>query len=595
MELKERKKIKNRLPGFADGLNNNSGQPRPNTYANNTSTVLDRFQAAYGNESVPNNPEFQQSVRDAQGKVNANMNNTKMPSYLQDKGGVAGNGSSSAAGAGMWFALGEWLGSGVASGLKTIKRDTSDVWADAGKSFGNAGGFQYERQNTVDVANEMSNYDKDTAMSFLTNPGKGLTQLFGRNKHKNTLKLANQRAETLNNYSRSGALSDYMQQEYANRYGDNSDQLLYGAKEGKDAYTSFGKQYTKPNARVAGGESIVNLDNVDDATGTLVRNGKYGVDGPKANLGDTDIVLGTQKDWRNGISFMAQAAPYTEALEAINNKYEKRTNSAVNRLRGSIGRQTDELQQQVVNKYKQPIVAKLKDLADQQKYQHQVEGYINTIRAKNGKDCLPKFASGGNWWIDGLGVAAGLEQMFHAALNKPKKPSSYVLNPYENAALTKLAGLRINPYPIMDQLSQQERRNIYAINRAGGLSGAQKHFANVATGIGTQNALVQAIQSMQQQNNMYKSNYASTLLNAGQANRQAMMSANQFDLDYYSKAHAARQQMFEQGMYNALAAAQQGYANQFKKQQFDDTMDLYRQQVDSDAYNAKRNRRIYIV
>ena len=201
---------------------------------------------------------------------------------------------------------------------------------------------------------------------------------------------------------------------------------------------------------------------------------------------------------------------------------------------------------------------------------------MNIMRAKCGKDALPGHASGGNWWVDGLGAMAGLGQMFHAALHKPKRSNSYVPNPYENAALAKLASLRINPYPIMDQLRQQERRNLYAINRAGGLSGAQKAYANIATGIGTYGALAQAMQSIQQQNNQYKSNYASTLLNAGQANRQAKMSANQFDLDYYSKAHAARQQMFEQGMYNTLQALQQGYANQFKKKQFDDTMDLYR-------------------
>jgi len=76
--------------------------------------------------------------------------------------------------------------------------------------------------------------------------------------------------------------------------------------------------------------------------------------------------------------------------------------------------------------------------------------------------------------------------LFSTAFQKVKKPNSYVRNPYSSTALAGLAGLNINPYPMMQQMRDQERRNLYAINRAGGLSGAQKAFANIATGIGTQ-------------------------------------------------------------------------------------------------------------
>lgn len=62
--------------------------------------------------------------------------------------------------------------------------------------------------------------------------------------------------------------------------------------------------------------------------------------------------------------------------------------------------------------------------------------------------------------------------MYQAYMNKPKKPDTYVANPYENEALTTLAGLRVNPYPIMGQLRSAEARTNRATDIAGGLSGA---------------------------------------------------------------------------------------------------------------------------
>jgi hypothetical protein len=112
-----------------------------------------------------------------------------------------------------------------------------------------------------------------------------------------------------------------------------------------EVYTSMGKQLGKPNSRVAGLESIIdNIDDVSNTTGTVVRDGKVGKDGPLANLGDSTIVLGGQKDWRSGNSFRDEALPYTMALEKINKKFETRPRS-IQKYRGSIGKRSDELQQ----------------------------------------------------------------------------------------------------------------------------------------------------------------------------------------------------------------------------------------------------------
>jgi hypothetical protein len=78
------------------------------------------------------------------------------------------------------------------------------------------------------------------------------------------------------------------------------------------------------------------------------------------------------------------------------------------------------------------------------------------------------------------------------------------------------------------------------------------------------------------QNNQYKGQYAQSLMNAGQAYAQRRQAANQYNEEYYARAHAARQQGIQMGMRNLLDQLQQYEANRFKKKQFDETMDLYR-------------------
>jgi hypothetical protein len=82
------------------------------------------------------------------------------------------------------------------------------------------------------------------------------------------------------------------------------------------------------------------------------------------------------------------------------------------------------------------------------------------------------------------------------------------------------------------------------------------------------------------------------MLNVGAQDAQRRMAANQYDLDYYSKAHAARQQGMQMGMYNMLNQLQQYYANDFKRRQFNDTLSMYREDQDlkkSELASMNRN------
>jgi len=66
------------------------------------------------------------------------------------------------------------------------------------------------------------------------------------------------------------------------------------------------------------------------------------------------------------------------------------------------------------------------------------------------------------------------------------------------------------------------------------------------------------------------------------------MAASQFAEDMTAKAHAARQQGMQTGISNMLAQLQNYYANEFKHNQFNETLGLYRDQheLEKAKFNA---------
>jgi len=69
---------------------------------------------------------------------------------------------------------------------------------------------------------------------------------------------AQNRALRQNDFSRSGALTTVMQQNYAREYGDTESQSLYGFKNGKIVQSPFGALSSKfKNAYGANGEQMI--------------------------------------------------------------------------------------------------------------------------------------------------------------------------------------------------------------------------------------------------------------------------------------------------------------------------------------------------
>lgn len=158
-------------------------------------------------------------------------------------------------------------------------------------------------------------------------------------------------------------------------------------------------------------------------------------------------------------------------------------------------------------------------------------------------------------------------------------PNIYAANPYERHALNTSAGLRINPYPIAREIRDSERRNAYAINRAGGLSGSQRYAALAAQSLGTQANIAKMFSDLQEQNNAYRSTYANSLLTAGAQDAQRRQSANQYGAESYDRAASRKATNYWKSMAGLGTAAQQAFANEFKYKTYKDMMKLYNQEL----------------
>ena len=158
--------------------------------------------------------------------------------------------------------------------------------------------------------------------------------------------------------------------------------------------------------------------------------------------------------------------------------------------------------------------------------------------------------------------------------------NTYRRNPYDQEALRGMASLRYDMYPELQAIRNAERRGAYAINNAGGLSGGQRVAARIANTLGTQENLSNVYAKASNQNNQYKQNYYTTLMNAGQADRTARMSAAQQDYQNYVAAHGAKYRGRDTAVANMIDQVNNWYANEFKYKTYQDTANIYRQELD---------------
>lgn len=238
------------------------------------------------------------------------------------------------------------------------------------------------------------------------------------------------------------------------------------------------------------------------------------------------------------------------------------------------------------------------DLANTREQAEYVMNYIVApeMRAKGvpgySKGKLPGYKFGSqNTLMTSLGVLGGATQMLSALNSSVKRPNTFVKNPYGQRAANILAGMRISDYPILPELYNQYAKTMYGISNSGGLSGGQKTLARLSALNNLQNNYAKLQQSNQMQNNQYKTTYADYISKLGAQEASDRMNAMRHDLDYYSKAHAAKQNGIQVGYANIMNALGQGYKNYIKEKQFEDTISLYQsdQKLKQDEIQMLKN------
>lgn len=339
----------------------------------------------------------------------------------------------------------------------------------------------------------------------------------------------------------------------------------FGTKQGgQDSWVGKGEVLTDGYwAHVVERGSRIGIDDVPAKTDSEpAQSYDEGKDGETGVIGNNPWIK-MSKILGQDITFAEATRDAAAKIEEYDNRFNKKLSDDIETRRGtgSVTRATNQLK----NKMRESIVGNevafiqqaLEDQKNERSVSDQDAGWIpNAITS-------------------GLGIAASIGQYINARNQKLNSPNIYAANPYEQQALTTLAGLRDNPYNQLRAMQDVEARNRYAISQSGGLTGSQKYLANVAGGIGLQRNYADVLQRAHAQNNQYKAQWANAALQTGAQAAQRQMAANQYRDEAYARAHAARQQQMQMAVQNGLGQIQQYYANEFKRNQFNRMMELY--------------------
>lgn len=493
---------------------------------------------------------------------------------------------------------------GVASFLPSAydafhySKSVDDLLSEAGTGYSQINGINYQRQNSIGNA-ESKRVKGDFLGSTLRTGAAGAAagtplgplgaaigfgvgsivggvgNLVQQKKSKEIEDNANYLSANITRVNQYDAMGQGMRQDEYEIYGRPESQVLHAA-EGKDqgrfkmgngmrlTQTNNGFQFAPHNAYGKGGEVI---GNPDAGQWDIIKGDKQ--DNKPLHVEDNDVVI-TDK-----FGLAEAAIPSVIA--------SKQLSETINYLQLKANSQKGESAKNVANNVIKKNIINLqqqKDIHDQ-KLANITEVQKNLRRGgflQQEQPRLPHAWDGlewGNFANGALGAITGIAQYIGANKQKVKRPSTYMPNTYGSRALEVADNLRVDTKPIIDQINRESAAGRYRTMTAGGLSGAQRYLANVANILNTQTAKSDALFKADLQNNQYRSNYAQMLAQLGAQDATARMQTNQWDLDYYSKAHAARQQGMQMGVYNLLNSLQQYTANANKYSMFKDMYGLY--------------------
>lgn len=621
MELKRYKYIKNKKLKFTDGQ---SLVINPNYNYNETFTPGYQYPKTISERlSEPINTSKIQIPNLAKTNITSDMasapSNFQAPTIQPSRSGSSGAamGGKSVNPTAMATSAITFTGD-VMNAFNAPVKSSQQLQSIVGTSQGSIGGVGFEQQNAIDEGSARSEQAAESGANTMKAVGSGAAMggtigmafgpiggaigavlggvaggIFGgaaarkrKQKLMRQIFQAKQQVNRSNVFNRAGAQSQAMQQEYAQKYGDTQDDVLY-ANKGKDrmkynkgkVWTPNGYMNDDHNSWVGKGESLLNFDN---GTGTLVTKGKVGVDNQPSSVqeNDNNVILGNDIDWTNGITFAKQGAPYTARLQAIN-KQEK--NVGKYNKRSSLSDKTKEVYNKQVKDVKQQLLGNLQAISNRQAKQHEFENmnYTHYDKGKINWNDLAETAY--------TNITPSLQLLSEAlrygktSKEKVTGSNTYRSNASTAKALQGLAALRYNIYPELQEYRDKLRQAKYTVEQSGGLTAGQKYAARTALYNDYINNASKLYAKVDAQNNAYKTQYYNALMSAGQADREAMINAARYDDTQYRQADAAKRQYLDtitKGMYGVL--------NRMEKRNFDrsvwkDTYDIYR-----DDQNIKR-------
>ena len=583
MELKERKAIQNKvLPKFAFGWE----QPSL------TDTIADAgsFQHSSKTEGVTSAADAFKA--DVMAQNNPVVKKAGVGSFLKNNAGGI-----------MSIASGALDFVGTMGDISTNKISSDEMMGSGGTTNESANGISYQ-QSKVDEAGYQSKIDATAKAGTMAAMGKGaalggaigsvipglgtvaggaiggviggIAGLFGSSKAKREAerqkRIAISRTAASNDQNREQAYTIGLRNEFNRENRTDTSQSLFHAEEGVEGAinprtgatykkhvvnTAYGKVKAPQNAWVSKGEVIRSKD------GSLYRVQSGNNDTARAYLQNGDSVYSKKIiNPETGNSIADDAASYAMAgqLDRLD------MNQNVGRMMKEAGRRKTNL----------------------------LPGFLG---GTNKYKCLPGFEGGTGFWgtINQIGNSIDLDNIAtlgSAFINAAQRdaraeggiraPKSFVANPYEQDALQQLNSLHSDYYPVWAQNRELEGRGKSSIMQSGGLSAGQKMLGYMGLTNQTQQNNASALFEHQGRENALRAQAAKASLEAGNQSATRQQQAYQWDEDMLAKAHAARENMLETSAYDRQNALESFFANKFKKNQFDRTMNLYESQQKND-------------
>lgn len=488
MELRLRKRINNRLPRYATGLD------------------------SYGVPLLGDLIKTKQFTDPLNAALNTGKNITNAEAFRQEAG-VGGS-------LNPWIAAIQMAGSGIAEAINQ-NPSVAQIRDEAGMSVGTAQGVDYQRYNDINQKDLLHQYNKQMGLSFLTNPFKGLTMLFGRRKYKRNLRKAALENANYNNYAMSSAVTDSLQAQYANEYGNPQDQILY-AKKGVEALDKKGLPAT---GMMNGNE--VKIDEGDDTHewSAYIPKKKTNKDEIPVNVTDrTNIYV---EDY--GLADLVR--PVAKAIESVRKD---------NKNLGTFHEHTKKFQLEQAGKMAVDVKNKQREYKD-----------IGLL-PDNERD-MRKFDGGRERWerflnrpalAYGPTILSSIGGLIGTALQKQKYYNYEVPLKGERRIRNGMYSLDINPYPIIKGVQDQGAINAYNIRNTGNLSSSQKANALTQSGISMYRSIADALAKFQYDRNALKQHAFTTDMNLADLNSKLDMFNKQNSNQMNSLAHASKLGLF---------------------------------------------------